>query len=146
MTKFEEMLFDKGYVKFILNCKTMKFEKTDKHTISTTENLDHRYFHNSNLNVLKKIELGKSVMDADFTWEDRKGEICFGLHELGKPPTLISPRPRIEIKRINNKKEVIENERSDDSMNIILKTFSLEEILVAMYDKSICLKLDLSKI
>jgi len=142
MTQFEQMLLDKGYIKHILNCKTMKFEIAKGHTISTMVNLDHRYFHNTDTNILQKITSGKSVMDEDFTWEDRKGEICFGLHEAGKPSTLISPRPRIKVKRIKDGKEVIENEQWDDSMNVVLKDIPHEEIFKAMYDKSICFEID----
>jgi hypothetical protein len=144
MTQFEQMLIDNGYIKHILNCKTMKLKKATGHTISTMENLDHRYFHKTDENVLHKIAIGKSVMEEDFTWEDRKGEICFGLNEYGKPPTLISPRPRIEVRRIKDGKEVIENEKYDDSMNVVLKEIPHEDILKAMYDKSVVIKIDLT--
>jgi len=144
MTQFEQMLLDKGYIKHILNCKTMKFEMAKGHTISTMVNLNHRYFHNTDTNILQKIESGKSVMEEDFTWFDRKGEICFGLNQVGKPPTLINPRPRIEVKRIKEGREVIENEQYDDSMNVVLKDISHEEIFKAMYNKSIVIKIDLT--
>jgi len=122
----------------------MKFEVAKGHTISTVVNLDHRYFHKTDTNILEKIASGKSVMKEDFTWEDRKGEICFGLHEVGKPPTLISPRPRIKLKRIKYGKVVIENELYDDSMNVVLKDIPHEEIFKAMYDKSIVIEIDLT--
>ena len=144
MTQFEQMLLDKGYIKHILNCKTMKFEMAKGHTISTMVNLDHRYFQNTDTNILQKIASEKSVLEEDFTWFDRKGEICFGLHEAGKPPTLISPRPRIEVKRIKEGREVIENEQYDDSMNVVLKDISNEEIFKAMYDRDIVIKIDLT--
>lgn len=124
MTRFEQMLLDKGYIKHILNCKTMKFEEAKGHTISTMVNLDHRYVHNTDENILRII--------------------CFGLHEAGKPPTLISPRPRIEVKRIKDGKEIIENELYDDSMNVVLKNIPHEEIYKAMYDKSIIIRIDLT--
>lgn len=144
MTQFEQMLLDKGYIKHILNCKTMKFEIAIGHTISTMVNLDHVYFHNTDENVLQKIASGKSVMAEDFTLEDRKGEICFGLSERDKPPTLISPRPRIEVIRIRDGKEVIENEQYDDSMNIVLACISHEVVFRAMYEKRIVFKIDLT--
>ena len=144
MTQFEQMLLDKGYIKHILNCKTMKFEMAKGHTISTMVNLDHRYFHNTDTNILQKIASGISVLEEDFTWFDRKGEICFGLHEAGKPPTLVSPRPRIEVKRIKEGEYVVENEQLDDSMNVVLKYISHEEIFEAMYNKSIVIKIDLT--
>jgi hypothetical protein len=57
---------------------------------------------------------------------------------------LISPRPRIEIKRIKEGREVIENEQYDDSMNVVLKDISHEEIFKAMYDRDIVIKIDLT--
>jgi hypothetical protein len=147
MTRFEMFLMDKGYIRFILNCTNMKFEKPKQHIISTMSNLDHRYIHKSETNLLDKINRGKSVMDEDFTCEDRKGEICFGLHEKNKPATLIYPRPTIVIQKteiINGIKEnIILTEQDDDAMNIILLKIDYEEILKAMYDKSICFELDL---
>lgn len=113
MTHFEQTLLAKGYVKHIFNCKTMQLEIAKGHTLSTMVNLDHRYIH-----------------------PDVQGEICFGLNEKDKPPTLIHPRPRIEVTR----EDEVLNETSDDAMNAILTTFSPEEVIEAIYDKSIILK------
>lgn len=144
MTGFEQFLIDRGYIKFILNCKTMKFEIAKDHVISTMINIDHRYFHKSDKNILEKISSNKSINDEDFTWDDRVGEIVFGLSEVGNPPTLICPRPNIKIKLIKNGQLTIENEQFDDSMNIVLMTFTFEEIFKAMYDKRICFNMDLT--
>jgi hypothetical protein len=144
MTQFEQMLLDKGYIKHILNCKTMKFELSEGHTISSMVNLNHVYFHESDTTALQKIASGKSITEEDFTKEDRRGEICFGLNEHGHPPTLIWPRPRIQVKRIQDGKIFIYNEVWDDSMNVVLKEIPHEEILKAMYDKSIIFKIDLT--
>ena len=138
------MLLDKGYIKHILNCKTMKYEVAKDHTISTMVNLDHRYIHSTDAIFLNKIASGKSVMDDDFTWEDIKAEICFGLHEVGKPPTLVFPRPKIEVKRIKDGRVVVENETYDDSMNVVLKDITCEEIFKAMFDENIVIKIDLT--
>jgi hypothetical protein len=148
MTKFEGFLIDKGYTMYAFNAKEMKYYKPKEHIISTMVNLGHIYIHNSDANLLNKIEQGKSVMEDDFTWEDRKKEIVFGLREKDKPPTLISPRPRIKVKRfitINEKQvEVLEDEKFDDSMNIVLSKIDFEKIFKAMYDKSICFDFDLT--
>ena len=147
MTRFEGFLIDKGYGTYIFNCKDMKYQKANGHIISTMVNLDHRYIHNTDTNLLDKINKRKSVMDEDFTWDDRKGEICFGLHEKDKPPTLISPRPRIRIQKtiiIESKKvDIVLTEMHDDAMNIVLKEIEYEDIFKAMYDKSICFNFDL---
>ena len=148
MTAFENMLIDKGYKKYVLNCKTMKYEPVDNHIISTMVNLDHRYIHQTDEVLLKKIEQGKSVMDGNFTWYDRKGVICFGLNEANKPPTLINPRPKISVKRerdFNGKKQiVIENESFDDSMNLALINETPEQIFKALFDSSIFFNYDLT--
>ena len=150
MTQFEQMLLNKGYKKYILNCKTMKYEPAVGHNISTLVNLDYRYFHEDDKIILQKILNSIPVFVENdnlstITLEDRKGEIIFGLNEFKKPPTLIYPRPRIEIKRIKNKKIVIEREYLDDSMNIVLNCISHEEIFKAMYDNTMVLKIDLTQ-
>ena len=148
MTNFENMLIDKGYIKHVLNGKTMKYEIAKNHVISTMVNLDHRYIHKTDEVLLKKIEQGKSVMDDDFTFDDRKGVICFGLHEANKPPTLIRPRPKIRVKRIREyngeKQTVIESEIFDDSMNLILQKEKPEQIFKALFDSSIFFNVDLT--
>lgn len=150
MTRFEGFLIDKGYGMFVLNCKEMKYNKPNQHIISTMVNLDHRYIHNSDTNLLNKINEGKSVMEEDFTWDDRKGEICFGLHEMGKPPTLISPRPKIRIQKTimedSVKKDIVITEKNDDAMNIVLSKVDYEDIFKAMYNKSICFEFDLREV
>ena len=78
-----------------------------------------------------------------------KGDSVFtiGLHELKKPPTLISPRPRIRIQKTivvdSVKKNVIINEIEDDAMNIVLKEVECEDIFKAIHDESFCFEFDL---
>jgi len=145
MSKFEEYLITLGYLKFRLNCKTMKFEKAEDHVISTMINLDHRYVHYTDINLLSKINQGISVMDENFTHEDRTREICFGLHEAGKPATLIAPRPRIKVKRIDeNGDKITYSQFWDDSMNICLANIDFPKIFEAMYDNSKIFEFDLT--
>lgn len=150
MTQFEQMLLNRGYIKYILNCKTMRYELARGHNISTLVNLAHSYFHKDDKIILQKISNSIPVFVEEgtlptITLEDRKGEIIFGLHESKKPPTLIYPRPRIEIKRIKDGKIIIEGEYLDDSMNIVLNYVPHEEIFKAMYDNTIILKVDLTQ-
>ena len=67
MTRFEGFLIDKGYSTYVLNCKEMKYQKANGHIISTMVNLDHRYIHNTDVNLLDKINKGKSVYGDDLT-------------------------------------------------------------------------------
>jgi hypothetical protein len=122
MTAFENLLLEKGYKKYSFNCKTMKHVPVEKHNISSLVNLDHRY-----------------VLNEDFD-----NVICFGLHEANKPPTLISPRPRIRVKRTKNDQVVIEDERLDDSMNVVLGKEDPEMVFNALFDDSIQFEYDLS--
>lgn len=61
-------------------------------------------------------------------------EIIWGLSEFKKPPTLISPRPRIHF---TNKDGNLINQFGDDPVNICLKKESNEDIYKALFDKSI---------
>jgi len=143
MTKFEEFLIDKGYLMFAFDAKKGMYYKPKNHIISTMVNLGHIYIHNSDTNLLNKIENNQEI-----THEDRVNQIIFGLNEAYKPATLIYPRPNIRVKRkkiIDNEEcVVIENENFDDSMNIVLSKIDKEEIFKAMYDKSMCFEFDLT--
>lgn len=149
MTNFENTLIEKGYIKCILDCKTMKYFLAKNHQISSTTNLDFRYIPKTDNVFLDKIKKGKKVTDEDFTWNDRKNEICFGLHEANKPPTLIYPRPKIRVKRnitIDGVKHVVvENETFDNSMNLVLSKENPEKILKFMFDENLCFSYDLTK-
>lgn len=147
MNEFENMLIEKGYIKHILNTKTRVFEQTDKHILSTMVNLAHFYIHKSEDVVLKKIQEGVSVDSPDLYNAYKKELICFGLHETGKPPTLIYPRPKIRVKRevcFNGKKStVIEREEFDNSMNLVLMKEKPERIFKSLFDDSIVFEYDL---
>lgn len=73
----------------------------------------------------------QGLIKDDFT-------IIFGLHEYGKPPTLIYPRPNIvelSHKEINNESKLIIIHRiDDDAMNIILSEYKPEEIYKSILD------------
>ena len=135
MTKFEQFLIGQGYVKFVFNCKTKKFDLAEGHVISTMVNLNHWYFHES-MPIESQI--------PRFIGHEKQA-ICFGLNEAGKPPTLISPRPRIEVKKLVNGKQIVENELSDDSMNVALSQLPAKEVYRALLDRNIILKFDLTE-
>ena len=96
-------------------------------------------------------------IDVRYIKGDR--EIIYGLAEHKKPPTLISPRPRISVKRNRdlfnfdengNKIKVgsdvwVYNEDYTDSMTLCMQMENHEDILKAMYDDSIIFKYDLTK-
>ena len=108
---FEDYLLSLGYKRYRKVYANGKFEYVDfKHkgfSSMMPGGLDVRY-----------------IKDNDFD-----NEIIFGLHEKYKPPTLVSPRPRINNKGMN--------EYSDDAMNVCLLNETPEDIFKAMYDDSI---------
>ena len=60
--------------------------------------------------------------------------IYWGLNEKGRPPTLITPRPRI-LKM--EKKGYLSGEYRDDNMFLCLQKETPEDIFKAMFDRSI---------
>jgi len=134
MTSFERYLVDeKGYIMYILNMKTGKFEIPERHSISSISNLDQRYIHKDDKEFLDYINNG--VRHTEMSQDVLSRQIVFGLSEYEKPPTLISPRPKIRILRTKEDGTVsVENEAYDDSMNVILEHISPEKIYFAMYN------------
>lgn len=115
MTGFELFLISKGYLKYKYNFKTQKLDLVlNEHIISTMSNLSYTYVHPDNPEII----------------------ITYGLNELGKPPTLIYPRPRIQV----TKEDRIYNEQYDDSMNLVFMKETFEDILKAIFDRSIVFK------
>lgn len=68
--------------------------------------------------------------------------IIWGLSEAGKPPTLISPRPKILKTFKSSRGSYTKSEIHDDLMNEVLKTFSHEDIFEALQNRSIIFDLD----
>lgn len=146
MTSFEKYLIEKGYIMYSFDVSEMQYVIPKRHNISTMGDLGYIYIHKSDLVLLDKINNGTKVVgENSITFKDRKNEIVFGLHEKDRPTTLISPRPNIKVKRLKEGIEVIETEVLDDSMNVVLSNVSYDEILKAMYDKSICFEFDFTK-
>lgn len=142
---FENFLISKGYIPFSFNFKKNMIFVGGTGYYSTMGNLSNHYFHKDD-KIIEKIVNGLSVLKDEITWDDRKGEIVFGLHECEKPATIICPRPNISVIRKDENGNIREyDEFYDDSMNVILEKFSYEEIFNAMYDKSITLEIDLTK-
>lgn len=124
MIKLENFLLENGYIKFAYDFKSKDYYEPKEHIISTMLNLEHSYFHKTDIH--------------------KKNRIIIGLHEAYKPVTLIYPRPNIRAKRIIENEIIIDNELSDDIMNVALSKFSNFEIFEAMYNKSITLEIDLT--
>jgi hypothetical protein len=163
MANFESYIQEMGWTeKFILkvirdnndNVHLKYFRASTHDILSVLGNFDFRYFRKDDP-IIKKIENGENI-----TIEDRKMEIAWGLSgENHKHPTLVFPRPMIEVKRIikngisgvvhtssiHDGKIDIQDNRFDDSMNIVLKEIPFEDIFKAMFDRSIIFKFDYTK-
>ena len=129
MHRFEGYLISLGYIKHILDCSDMKY-KTELKPLSAlasySHTLDYRYIHESDTNLLTKIDKGE-VVGEGITREDQKRAIIFGLHEYNHPPTLISPRPHClsDTGYINN----------DAEMSGILTKYTDEEVFNTINSK-----------
>jgi len=135
MDKLERYLVDKNYISFVYCCKTSKYKKTEQYQLSSMTNLDHRYI---------------PINDLDINGEDIKiktfdNMIIYGLHEYKKPPTLIYPRPNIniifddeknlmEVKLRVKTSEIYSSEiyvrySSDDYINILLQLSNYDDLM-----------------
>ena len=141
MTAFEQYLKDKGYIKFVLNMKTRRFEKSTDHAISTMVNLDHRYIHKDDKEFLEHIENNTPL--TDIPMDVREREIIFGLREADKPATLIYPRPQIQIFKEEGQEFI--NQNYDDAMNIVLSKVDFDTIFEAMFNDNKIIKLRLAQ-
>ena len=135
MTSFERYLVDKReYIMYILNMKAGKYEIPERHSISSISNLDQRYIHKDDKEFLDYINRG--ITYSEIPPDVLNRQIIFGLSEVGLPPTLIMPRPKIRIIKTNDDGSVtVENETYDTSMNMVLEHISFDKIFYAIYNK-----------
>ena len=157
MTGFENFLITKGYIKHLgelHNNNTpksgkyvTKYKEVTTYSISSLGNMSYRYIHKSDTLLLNKIKEGKGFVFNKDSEMEFKDTILFGLNEHGRPTTLISPRPKIQVIRERvfsngRKMNVLETEVADNSMNVVLSKEDPEKIFEAMYDHSIVFKYD----
>ena len=124
MIPFEKYLIENGWLKYKWNSDGPRYEPTTKHDLSTLGNIDHRYFYKTDP-IVDKIK-NSGIIGKEITRDFREREIIIGLHEHGHPPTLIAPRPK--------------GVEQDIKMDRILAKYSNEEVLNAIFDKSIILE------
>lgn len=79
--------------------------------------------------------------------KDISTEIIYGLGYVGDPPTLVSPRPRINliIENILDDRPIIIHEDNNVSVDVCLKKEKPEDIFKAMYDKSIVFEYNIKR-
>lgn len=107
MSGFEKYLIENGFVMHKFDFKLGKNIPVKKHHISTMTNLDHRYIKDDKV-------------------------LVFGLHEVGLPPTLISPRPFVYLIRHDGLFTTCDY--SDNIMNRILADYTNDIILEHCYN------------
>lgn len=114
VSKFEEYIIDKGFI-------------------------PHVYDKKDGWIPFKGITISYSTygpMYMCYKLEDLN--IVYGLHEMGHPPTLISPRPKIKLTRINKDDiPTITNELYDSTIDILFQKESVETIYNSLFNKDI---------
>lgn len=103
-TDFERLLISKGYKKYTF--RNGRYEVAKNETISSIGVIDFRYIKDDN-------------------------EIIFGLHEKGKPTTLIYPRPSIIVTKPNG---TFIDQQYDDAVNIALNKLGSEVVYSAIFN------------
>ena len=165
MTGFENFLIDKGYSAYTTTYQKSKGIHTyvkGRKEFSSMGSLANTYIHKDDKVLLGKIEQGLNFGEEEgqISFKDRDKTITYGLREMHHPPTLIYPRPRINIKRISNEDTytieggkciealagsvVYFNEERDSSMEVVMMNENYEDIYSAMFDKSIIFEYDLT--
>ena len=94
-----------------------------------------RMTYKNGLFVSAKGYLLSSMGDIDYRYIKGKKQIIFGLHEKNKPATLIYPRPFIK----SSDPDIYSF--SDDAMNRILMKYKPEQVLNAIFDRTITLEI-----
>lgn len=94
---FEQYLINKGYCKKVYDFKTFTLKDACKYDILST--MGH----------------------TSFIYVKDNSQIVWGLHEINKPPTLISPRPH-NIITDDEMNSFILNHSNDELYNLICKT------------------------
>lgn len=112
-TTFEQYIYENGYIPHIYNHKKEIYE------------VGYSYY--STMGVVAHNFINK---------DDPEKQIFFGLHEANRPATLIWPRPNAIVLREGKEHTAY----YDDDMNVLLAKFNPEQIVEAIFDKSIVLK------
>jgi hypothetical protein len=131
MNAFEKYLLDNNYIKFksvfVSSKKEFVLKQTNEETFSTMGNLHYAYVKKNHLTI--KSEDEPIILTKDQINKLPK-IIFFGLNEVGKPPTLISPRPISPIKSTCiNGKITFEFYYGDDQINRVLQQVDFKDIL-----------------
>ena len=142
MTKLEQYIESKGYIKYAYNSKEKTYYKPKTHVISTAVNLAHYYIHNTETKVLNKIKQDLPINDNDFV---NTKMIIVGLAFAGLPPVLISPLPKVRLKTlvtINEKPYQIILSEGHSQCTTAMMQEEPKNILKGIYDDSIVFEYD----
>lgn len=127
MLKLQKYILELGYKPYYFNPKTKKVDEVNPHPYSKG------FSSMGNITVLYKLKGHKNIL--------------LGLFEKDKPPTLIHPRPKIEVFKdvyIEDKKHwLIQDQTHQDSMDMCFKNETTERIFEAIQDDTIVFKYDL---
>lgn len=164
MQHITKILYEKGYKTYRYGCIFLNQNSSSKQQYKSIINRNDLIFVKGNkttstscfyypfgsiLNINGFSTAVVGGIDIRFVKdEDLENQIIWGLSQYGKPPTIIYPRPKINVKKhreFNGTKIMfIENESMDDSMNLLLEKVNHEKIFKAMFDKSIIFNFDLT--
>lgn len=137
ISKFEQYLLDKGYIRYIQN----------KNLDIVEDTTSNERFYYSSMDVISALY--------------KKDDITFvyGLHEKGHHPCLISPRPITKVHRKEHSEyidfytnELVITEKTiytevwDASIDVVFEKETVEDIYNACLDKTIVFEYDLTNV
>jgi len=131
MHGFDRYLEGRGYKSFAFNSETGRLEETGSNSISSLGPIGLLYIHSSN-EAMKLVDKGESIKGLDI-----KDCFILGLNEGGGSPTLISPRPKIKVKKTCGLVWWLEFEWRDISMALAFENESLEDIYNAAINQDV---------
>lgn len=142
MSNFEEYLVSIGYERFWMPVRGVKEAKDLRLVRPRVSKNGKVQYGFSTMNVIryeyyKDPSIIKTIDSGELPENRSNYAIIYGLHELGKGPTLIHPRPKIKITYVDKEtKEIIGYEFycSDDYINRILQNYSSEFIYDSLFN------------
>jgi len=146
MHEFEKFLVDNNFLICRSEGKDQKARmvKVDVHDMSTLGGKENSYMYVPiKSKHYKALSEGKYVPASKFTPEEFNDIIVFGFEAIGKPPTLLQPRPNIRVKTtVNCHGLLIEHvalQDECDAMLFILAKHTPKAVFEAIYDREIVL-------
>lgn len=143
MSEFEIYLLSLGYEIFYFDYDSGLYKRPERYELDVDNIFSYSYFHYSEEDIIQAIDNGIHSYHQDFPKSYFSKCIIYGYNDGTNIPTLIYPRPTINVFCFDTTgKKIVETAILDRSMNLVLNTKSPKEIYKSIYDKSVVFNFD----